>query len=108
MRTVGINTLCTGPGCVQSPGSDASHEAAVSIFTNHEPALSGVGFLLRSSVLCREGSLVTELLSQITAFLIVTPAIRNTFNSFSCSKSVHSNRHSPPTLLSANFAGVTF
>jgi hypothetical protein len=107
MHIVGTKTLHTGPGCVRPAGSDASHEAAVSLLTNHEPALSGVGCLLRPDVFCRKGSLVTDLLSQITPFLIVTPAIRNTFTSFPCSKIVQSNRHSLPILLSPNFAGVT-
>ena len=55
--------------------------------TNHHPALRATDCLLRSDDLRREGS-------QITAFLIDTPAIRNRSNSFRMSTNVISNRHS--------------
>jgi hypothetical protein len=107
MRIVGINNLCAGPVCRRHADSGAANEAEVSALSTYQPSASGVGCLVRPDAFSRIGSLITNFRSQIAAFLIVTPAIRNTFNSFSCSKSVQSNRHSPPILLSPNFAGVT-
>jgi hypothetical protein len=117
MQIVGINKLCTRPGCTRPADSDAANEAVVSPLTDHDPALSGapsasrpllreVDCLLRPNVFCREGSLITNFYSEIAAFLIGTLPIRIVLNSFRIIARATSNRHSPETIFRSNLAGA--
>jgi 23S rRNA (adenine2503-C2)-methyltransferase len=75
----------------EAPARDGNHSSSASLssFTSFTSSSSFTTIRVSASSAPRVSA------PPITAFLIDTPAIRNTSKSFRCNAAVHSNRHSP-------------